>query len=229
MKKKIIVVAAHPDDEIIGCGGTLIKHIKSKDSVRVIFASESENARNTKKNISSKRSLIRQKIAKKVSKFLSFEEPIFLGYPNLELTRQNITQMNKQLKEIFEKFKPNIIYTHTPYDLHHDHRKTFEATSIAIRPNKNFMICKFLTFEIPSASEISNSPNKTIFIPNYFVNIESEIKTKLKILSMYYKNEMNSYPNTRSLDGINNLSKYRGNCVFLKYAEAFELIRELNI
>jgi hypothetical protein len=224
MKKKILAIVSHPDDEIIGCGGSLIKHVKQGDTVKVIFTSESEMARNKDLHKVRKSSLLRQKIALNISKILKFEKPIFLNFKNLSLTRQEVTEMNASLKQIIEKYKPSIIYTHTPKDIHHDHRKTFEATIIATKPQNSFLIKKILTFEIPSSTDCNFSNEIKNFFPNYFVNIKNEINLKIKILKKY-KEEIKSYPNSRSLKGIANLNMYRGNVVSLNFAEAFELIR----
>ncbi len=227
MKKKVLVVVSHPDDEIIGCGGSLIKHVSNKDAVKVIFTSESEGARSKNQNINKKNSDKRKKNAEKVSKFLKFEKPIFLNFPNLSLTQKYVTEMNSLIKEEIYKFKPDIIYTHSPYDIHDDHRKTFDATFIAARPAKGIKISKFLTFEIPSASEFSIFPNKINFNPNCFINIEKEIKMKKRALMMY-KKQFKKYPNILSIKSILNLNQFRGNMVNLKFAEAFELIRKVD-
>lgn len=226
MKKKVLAVVSHPDDEIIGCGGTLIKHVKEKDKVKVVFTSESESARGKNINRNLENSKKRSSLAKKISKILKFENPIFLNYPNLSLSRKDVTEMNSKLKKIILDYKPNIIYTHSPYDIHHDHRMTFDATIVASRPNKLIKIEELLTFEIPSASEFSVSPNKNNFSPNYFVNIKKFIKQKKMMLNMY-KKQFRKYPDILSIRSILNLSSYRGNMVNVDYAEAFEIIRKV--
>ena len=226
MKNKILAIVSHPDDEIIGCGGTLIKHRKSGDKVKVIFTSESELARNKDLFIAKKQSEYRQGIAISVSKILKFEKPIFLNFNNLSLTRSDVTNMNGKLREIIKSYRPSIIYTHSPKDIHHDHRKTFEATLIAARPQNNCRINKILSFEIPSSTDIYTSNTRENFNPNYFINIKKEINTKLEMLTKY-KREMKKYPHSRSKIGIKNLNIYRGNMVSLDFVEAFELIRHI--
>ena len=226
MQNRVLAIASHPDDEIIGCGGTLIKHKNSGDKVKVLFTSESELARNKNLFIAKKKSFIRQKIACTISKILKFEKPIFLNFNNLSLTRADITMMNKNIREVIESYKPTIIYTHTPKDIHHDHRKTFESVIIATKPQNNLNIKKILTFEIPSSTDYNFSSSCSTFCPNYFVNIKDEIKLKINLLKKY-KNEMKKYPNSRSLRGIKNLAAYRGNMVSLDWAESFELIRNI--
>jgi LmbE family N-acetylglucosaminyl deacetylase len=224
MEEKVLAVVAHPDDEILGCGGTLIKHILNSDKVKVVFTSDSESSRFSNIDNLSKRIVKRQEIAKKVSEKLNFDSPVFLNFANLMLSRDDITSMNKMLKDIILSYKPTIIYTHFPNDIHHDHRATYEATLVACRPLNKFKVKKIMTFEIPSATELSLVSNKINFTPSYFINIEKEIRQKMKILK-YYRNELLKYPSIRSFEGVKNLNKYRGNMVNLKYAEAFEIVR----
>jgi LmbE family N-acetylglucosaminyl deacetylase len=227
MKDKVLVVVAHPDDEILGCGGTLIKHIKNKDQVQVVFTSDSFFARKhtekiTKKNTKS----FREKKAKKVSNMLGFKDPIFLSYPNLVLSRLDILNLNNDLKKIIQKYLPNIVYTHFYNDLHHDHRATYEATLIACKTQYFSSIKKILSIEIPSATEQCLGFGNNNFNPNIFVDIKTSIHLKKKAIKIY-KDELLSYPNSRSEKGIENISQFRGNMVGLEYAESFELIREI--
>ena len=227
MKNKVLVVVAHPDDEILGCGGTLINHIKNQDQVQVVFTSDSVFARKhvgktSKKNTSA----FRASKAKKVSSMLGFKDPIFLNYPNLVLTRLDILNLNNDLKKIIQKYLPNIVYTHFYNDLHHDHRATYEATLIACKTQYFSNVKKILSFEVPSATEQCLGSGKNIFNPNVFVDIKNSIQLKKKAMKIY-KDELLSYPNSRSEKGTENISQFRGNMVGLEYAESFELIREI--
>ena len=227
MKNKVLVVVAHPDDEILGCGGTLIKHIKNKDQVQVVFTTDSFFARKHFGNITKKNtSAFRERKAKKVSSMLGFKDPIFLNYPNLILTRRDVLNLNNDLKKIIKKYLPNIIYTHFYNDLHHDHRATYEATLIACKTQYFSNVKKILSFEIPSATEQCLGSRNNNFNPNIFVDIKNSIQLKKKAIKIY-KDELLSYPNSRSEKGIQNISQFRGNIVGIEYAESFELIREI--
>ena len=223
MRNKILAIVAHPDDEIIGCGGSLIKHIINGDKVQVVFTMNCEARSIIGNKLKNNSTMLRYDVAKKVSSYLKFEKPIFLNYPNLTMERKNILNLNNDLKKIIQRLKPNIIYTHFSDDIHHDHRSTYEATLISSRVQYNDFIERILMFEVPSASD--SFFNKNNFNPNVFINIEEELKKKNKAIKLY-KHEILKYPNSRSFKGIENLSKYRGNIVKFKYAEAFQLIRE---
>ena len=220
--KKILVIAAHPDDEIIGCGGTLIKHKKNGDVVQVVFTSDGDFSRNIKNPKG-----FREESAIKVAKKLKFKEPIFLNFPGLNFSRANITKLGKEVTKIISKYNPDIIYTHSFFDVHHDHRATFEATMIATRPGNKKKIKRIYSFEINSGTDSSFGLNGSYFNPNFFIDIKKEISKKLQILKIYDK-EILKFPNSRSYEGIKNSAIFRGNMVSLNYCEAFQFIRGVN-
>jgi N-acetylglucosamine malate deacetylase 1 len=221
-KSKILIIAAHPDDEIIGCGGAILK-LKKKNKIKIIFTCKTYDKRINDKSV--KKNNERQKIAKKVSKYLKINDPEFLNFNGLSIRREDITRMSKILYEKIIKFKPDTIFTHCIDDNHHDHRATTEATMIACRPNKNnTFLKKIYSFEIPSASEKLIKKNRA-FNPNFFIDINETYKDKIFILKKFYKDELKPYPNFLSLKSIENLIKFRGNSINLKAAEAFEIVK----
>ncbi len=221
-KSRILVIVSHPDDEILGCGGSIIKLAKSS-LIKILFTCKTHDKRNNTKYSDNNQK--RQIIAKNVAKYLKIKKPIFLDYPGLKMNRNDITKMAKSIYDQILKFKPDIIFSHCIDDNHHDHRVTAEAVFIATRPSPKIQfIKKIFSMEIPSASEKLFSRKKS-FKPNYFIDIKTTYKKKLKILNKFYKKELLPYPNSRSLKSIKNLTEYRGNLVNLKFAEAFEINR----
>ncbi len=225
--KKIFVVAAHPDDEVLGCGGTLLKHISNGDKVYVLFVSEGVSGRY--KNIKEKNCLNeiakREEMAKKAAKIGRYKIVDFLRLKNLGLGSYSHNYLTNIIIKYFSQYKTNIVYTHFENDLNIDHYHTFFSTFVASRPNKNFQIQKLLSFEIPSSTDWGI--NNKIFTPNYFVDIHKYQKKKIRLLNQY-KYEMRSSPHPRSLKNINALSVYRGGIVGLKHAEAFYLNRSIS-
>ena len=225
--KKIFAVAAHPDDEILGCGGTLLKHIDSGDKVYILFVSEGVSGRYDKKD--SKKCVVeiskREEMAKKASKIGKFKIVDFLKLKNLGLNNYPHNYLTNIIYGYFKRYKPDIVYTHYEHDLNIDHNHTFFSTFVASRPNNDFSIKKLLSFEIPSSTDWGVF-NKS-FIPNYFVDIQKYKKKKENLLK-FYKYEMRQAPHPRSIKNINALSIFRGGVVGLNYAEAFFVNKIIN-
>ena len=233
----ILVLAAHPDDEILGMGGTIKKFTKQKNNVKiVIFATgitarrstDYKNSSNYKINDDINQKMKKQiislrKDAKNAVKLLGVNNIEFLDFPDNEMDLVSNLQITKEIEKIIKKFKPEQVFTHTNSDVNVDHRALYNATLTATRPKKNSKIKKVFAFEIPSSTEWFFP---THFSPNVFVNITNEIKTKIQALSKY-KTELEDFPHPRSKDAIEAISKRWGSVSGYKNAEAFYLIREL--
>jgi len=232
MKKKILIICSHPDDEILGCGGTIAKHINNKDVVKVIYTHEGCSSRyNIIKNEIIKKKINleikeRQEMAIKVSKFLKFKIINFYNYCNLDTTKFNLLDLIKKIDKDIKTFKPTIIYTHNEFDLNEDHRNTFKATINACRPNDVHNVNEIYTFETPSVTEWSNSFYQNKFNPDYFVDIDKFFEKKMKALKIYNK-ELRKFPHPRSKEFIKALATYRGGSVYLNKAESFKTIRRI--
>lgn len=218
----VFVIVAHPDDEILGCGATILKHIDNGDKVYVLFVSEGVSGRykNKKEKKCLNEIVKREEMAKKAAKIGKYKIIDFLRLKNLELGSYSHNYLTNIIIKYFIKYKPDIVYTHFENDLNIDHYHTFFSTFVASRPNSKFKIQKLLSFEIPSSTDWGTS-NK-IFIPNYFIDTQKYQKKKIQLLNQY-KYEMRNPPHPRSIKNINALSIYRGGIVGLKQAEAFFL------
>jgi len=220
MTKKILVTCAHPDDESLGMGGTLLLHSKNKDKIFVLVFADGELSRGGSKSNVKKR----QDQALDAFSILGIKKSHFLNYEDQKLDTISTVQLAQDIEKIISQWNPDTVYTHYYGDLNQDHRKVFEATTIATRPTPNSNIKDLICFETPSSTEWNVSKNK--FNPNLFTDIESVIDKKLKAISCY-KKEINPSPHPRSLDAIKNRSKHWGSTVGLKYAEAFHVIRQI--
>ena len=220
--KKVFVVAAHPDDEVLGCGGTLLKHVYDGDKVYILFVSDGVSGRFKKKDDDKclKEISKREIMARKVSLLGKFKIVDFLNLKNLELNSYPHNYITNIIVKYFKKYKPDIVYTHYEHDLNIDHYQTFFSTYVACRPNNDFQIKKLLSFEIPSSTDWGIKSNGRLFCPNYFVDIHKFTKKKEKLLNQY-KFEMRKVPHSRSTKNINALSIIRGGMVGLHCAEAF--------
>ena len=230
MKNRILVVAAHPDDEFLGCGGTLINHVRARDKVGILIMSEGFTSRDKKRNIiKRKKDLLELKIAaKKIAKKIGAKFIEFSSFPDNRMDSIDFLDVVKKVEQVINNFKPNIIYTHHPSDLNIDHSIVHRAVITASRPQPKHSVKKILMFEILSSTNWTTkfSKHKNFFIPNYYVDITNSINMKLKMLK-HYKSEMKKWPHSRSIKAIKALANYRGSTVGTKAAEAFELVRNL--
>jgi LmbE family N-acetylglucosaminyl deacetylase len=228
--KNILVVAAHPDDEILGCGGTIARAIKENGAtIQCVFAMVAagiryktgtfEFAQETKR---------RQNEAIKVSKMLKCNRPIFLNFPSIRITREIYPDLSQSIEEIIRRLSPDTVFVHNASDNNFDHRIVFEATMTACRPQENVKVEEILAYEVPSATDDHNDGLGRAFVPNVFVNIEKYVSTKTALLQVY-KKELRESPHARSLDAIDNLAKYRGSIVNQSRCEAFKLIRRIDV
>tara|TARA_B100001250_G_C19800942_1_gene791028 strand:+ start:1399 stop:2082 length:684 start_codon:yes stop_codon:yes gene_type:complete len=223
-KKNILVIVAHRDDETFGCGGTISKYIKQNWKVFAISMTDGVSARaSTNKSEIEKR----HKNSLKASKILGFKwlEDFSGKFQDNKMDKENILEVIKVIEKAKKHIKPELVFTHFPHDLNVDHQIVSNATMTAFRPKSKEVCKKILAFEVPSSTDYANFKKK-IFKPNYFVNIEKFWKKKLQALKAY-SNEIMKYPNSRSLKGLENLAKYRGNQVGLKMAESFQILRSI--
>jgi LmbE family N-acetylglucosaminyl deacetylase len=225
LKKKILIVVSHPDDEILGCGGSIAKFVKEGHDVAVIFTHEGSTARYNNKNYKEARLKIksREVMATKVAKMLKFKILKFGKNHNLDNRNFDMLQNTKILIKLIEKFKPDILFTHHSDDINEDHRYTFQTVINASRPVSKHIIEKILLMEIPSSTDWNIKNN---FKPNFFIPIDNFFKKKLKAFKIY-KSENKSFPHSRSFINLDAQSKYRGAQVGIAQAEAFELYRHI--
>jgi LmbE family N-acetylglucosaminyl deacetylase len=226
--KKILVIAAHPDDELLGCGGTLLHYKQSGYKIKIIFLSDGESSRPNKKSNIKKLILKRANQAELICKKCKFLKPVFGNLPDNRLDTVSFLSIVKLIEKEIKNFKPEIIFTHFENDLNIDHQLTFKAVITATRPLSKSFVKKILSFEIPSSTDFNfTKNNKKIFNPNYYVNISNFVKKKSNLIKIY-KDELRPWPHPRSIKSIENLAKYRGSQIGIKYAEAFILIRQLS-
>ncbi len=219
--KRVLVVVAHTDDETFGCGGFIKKLSKKKNIIGAISFTDGLGSRS---NFTLKKIEKRKEASINASKILGFNWLAQYNYPDNELDKVSLLEIVKIIEKHKKKFKPHIVLTHNFSDLNIDHRIISESTLTAFRPEPKEKLEQFITFEVPSATDFRVLKNKKNFVPNFFVNIENSLKSKIKAIKIY-KDELKPYPHSRSLKGLKNLNKIRGNQCGLKYAEAFEIIR----
>jgi LmbE family N-acetylglucosaminyl deacetylase len=227
--KKILVIAAHPDDEVLGCGGTIAKLVKEGNEVHVVLAAEGLTSRQVNRNQTELKKEFDElyKKAKDANDHLGVTSLEFLGFPDNRMDSVDLLDIIKKIEIKLEKFFADVIYTHFPSDLNVDHRLLSEAVLTATRPMPGQGVKKIFFFEVPSSTDWKfGGSGQSFFSPNVFVNIESTLSQKMRALA-HYQSEMRAFPHARSLENLENLAKVRGAHVGYKAAEAFILAREL--
>jgi LmbE family N-acetylglucosaminyl deacetylase len=222
--KKVLVLAAHPDDEVLGCGGAIYNLTSKKVKVYVCFFSNGVSSRN--KFDSKKEIETRRESAKKSAKILKITNIYFFDFPDNSFDKISVLEFAKVIELKIKKLSPDTIFTHFGSDLNIDHQKINQATLVATRPQKNQKVKKVFFYEVPSSTEWNFNKNKNYFSPNWFVDITTSLKYKIKALKCY-KNEMRNFPHPRSFKGVESLAKWRGSASGFKAAESFILARKI--
>jgi len=219
--EKILIIAAHPDDEILGCGGTISK-LKDENYIEALFMTNGVSSRgNDKKKI-----LRRRKACLNLFKHLSLPAPTIYNFPDNEMDKIPLLRVIKKIEQKIKDYRPDTIITHYSHCLNIDHRVTFEAVNTACRPLKGSSVKKILSFEIPSSTDWGLFKGKN-FQPNYFIDISKHIKNKIDLIK-FYKEELRNYPHSRSITAIKALASMRGVSCGVNYAEGFYLNRLLD-
>ena len=207
----ILIIAAHPDDEVLGMGGTIRKLSQNNNKIHLSVMSEGASAQYTDKKMIK----VRQDSCRKSGKVLGISSFSFFDFPDAKLDSIPQLEINKELEKIISKFKPKIVYTTPSNDISKDHLTIHECTLVATRPHtKN--VKQVLSYEVPG-------PVKTTFTPNVYENISKEFPYKINAFKKY-KSEIEKFPHYRSIEALEMLSKKRGIEAGFSKAEAFQLI-----
>lgn len=226
-RKKILVVAAHPDDEVLGCGASIAKHVAKNDKVRVLLLGEGVTSRR-KLSETQKEKLIVQlrKMTQKAARILGVEKITTKSFPDNKFDSVPLLDIIHAIEQEMEVFNPDIVYTHNKSDVNIDHRKTLEAVESAVRPIPSRKTQTVLAFEIPSSTEWNFI--RYPFAPNYFNGIKNEFLAKKIRALISYSSEKRPFPHPRSPEFSEALAKVRGSQSGQNLAEAFEVIYEIN-
>ena len=204
----VMVIVAHPDDELLGMGGTILKHVRDGDDVHIVFLTGGELSSGYNRKVE----------ANKVCEIIGVKSSIYLDFPDQNLNTIHHTIINNMIKEIVDKVRPKIVYTHSGEDLNMDHRIVHDSVMVACRPI-NTPIKELYTFNVSwwDFGEYGN------FTPNFFVDIHDYVETKSMLLTIY-ETECKTYIHPRSEDGMNVVSRNIGFKFGLKDVEEFKQV-----
>lgn len=222
MSRRVLVIAPHADDEVLGCGATLAKHSASGDIVHVLIAT---NASLGAPELFSQNQIdsVRDE-ALEAHKVLGVRETHFLDFPAPSLNTFPSYRISLAIADVLETIKPTVLYLPFPGDLHEDHRVIYRSSLVAARPIGPHRIAEIYCYETLSETEWAPYAAGQAFVPNCFVNANDTIAKKVKALECY-RSQLRPFPHPRSLEAVNNLAATRGVAVGVNFAEAFVVER----
>lgn len=223
----ILVVAAHPDDEILGVGATIAKRVAEGDTAYALILGEGQTSRWDRRESASTdvvASLHEDSI--KAAKIIGFQDTYFENLPDNRFDSIDLLDVIKLIEKYIKKIRPDIVYTHHANDLNIDHRITCEAVITATRPIGNYSVREIYEFETVSSTEWNFGNKEKAFYPNVFVDINEYFNIKCAAMKEY-QSELCEFPHPRSLDMLKYCAKRWGGVIGKNYVEAFELIRKI--
>lgn len=218
--RRVLVVTPHPDDETLGCGGTILKHIATGDEVYWLIFTKMDEESFSKERIQSRGNEISQ-----VEKQYGFTKTIQLPFNAAKLDEVPSSELVSKIGEVFKEIEPNIIYVPYRNDIHSDHKVVFDATMSCTKWFRYPSIEKVLVYETLSETDFIMNPDANGFRPTVFFNISEYLEKKLKIMRIY-ESEMAPHPFPRSEEAIRALATLRGAVAGVMAAEAFMLVKE---
>ena len=225
MTQSTVIVAAHPDDEVLGCGGTIAKLAKVGVSVHVTFLADGVSSRHGQSE--SRTELVaRRASAHAACELLRVESVSFGEFPDNRLDTIPLLDSVKVVEALIQKYQPSTVFTHHAGDVNIDHRRVHEAVVAACRPQSGHPVKRLLCFEVPSSTEWQLPNSAPPFVPNWFEDISDTLDQKLAALDAYSA-ELRDWPHPRSRQGVEHLVRWRGATVGMNAAEAFVLGRQL--
>jgi LmbE family N-acetylglucosaminyl deacetylase len=222
----VLIVVAHPDDEVLGCGGTIAKHAHAGDTIRVVILAEGVTSRGSSRDTKRDAGRLTQlaRAAKKAGKVLGVSDVVLHNFPDNRMDTCDLLDVIKVVEKQVADVMPDVIYTHHAGDLNIDHQITQRAVVTACRPVPDQCVRQLLFMEVSSSSEWQPPSAGIPFTPNWHVDITSTLELKLSALEAY-RSEMRDWPHTRSMEALEALARWRGATVGVEAAEAFMLGR----
>jgi len=220
--EKVLVVSVHPDDETIGCGGTILKHKLSGDKIYWLILTNVDTLNGWKNEIV----VNRQKEIENVASSYGFDKIFKLDFPTTKLDQIPRNLQIEKISKVINDVKPSIVYLVNRSDVHTDHQIGFQSVYSCTKNFRYPFIKRILMYECLSETEFSPSTSENAFIPNVYVDITDFFQKKIEIIKIYNSEVMKDfYP--RSLNNIEALAKIRGSRIGKKYAEAFVLLLDI--
>ena len=224
--QSVLVIAAHPDDEALGCGGTMARLAAEGVNVHVAFLADGVGARPMSELEHDRALQQRREAGRQAASILGSHEPRFFDFPDNQLDTVSLLELAQAIEKAIEELAPDTVITHHGGDLNIDHRRVHDAVLTACRPQTGHPVRRIWCFEVASSTEWQSPGSAPAFTPNLFFDIESTLRQKLEALDAY-EQEMRDWPHSRSIRAVEHLARWRGASVGHEAAEAFMVVREL--
>ncbi len=221
----VLVIAAHPDDEVLGCGGTIARLAQEGQEIYIAILGEGITSRYSHREQADQEMVeTLHRRSRQVASLLGAEELFMYNLPDNRFDTVPLLDVVKIIEALLEKFKPDTVYTQHGGDLNIDHNIVYRATLTATRPTAGQSVKTLYAYEVASSTEWAFQKFSPVFQPNVFVDIKSTLETKLEAMELY-ESEARSFPHPRSPEALRAIAQRWGSVAGLMAAEAFELIR----
>lgn len=225
--KKVLVIAAHPDDEVLGMGGTIAKLSNQACDVTVLIITDGSTSQYRDSD-----NLVDILEAKKAetmacAEVLGVQRIIYGGLPDMKLDTIPHVEINKVIESAIDQIKPDTVFTHFWGDVNQDHVNVYKSTLVAVRPIMGQVVRELYCYRVPSSTEWTPNKSDTMFMPNYYVDINNFAGQKYEAFSKY-TTEMRQYPHPRSIEYLKVADQAAGLKVGMHMAEEFVLLRKLD-
>lgn len=224
--RSILILAAHPDDEVLGCGGSIAKLADQGATVHVAFLADGVFSRTGDIGAQQVELSARRAAAQKACDILGVRSVFFGEFPDNRMDTIALIDIIKPIEALVAKYQPDTVFTHHAGDVNIDHQRIHEAVATACRPQLGHPVKTLLCFEVPSSTEWQLPGSAPVFAPNWFVDISDTLERKLAALDAYAA-ELRAWPHPRSRQAVEHLAHWRGATVGVDAAEAFTLGRQL--
>lgn len=218
---RVLVIAAHPDDETIGAGGTIARHVGQGDQVYWSVVTQGYHPLRSDIELAEARAQVL-----KVQQVLGIKEVLFCGFPTVKLNTVPYGEISSALQRVVDQVRPDVVYTTPPSDINQDHRIVYDCTLVATRPLPGCSVRRLLAYEIGPTARFGLPAGCYPFVANVFVDISEYLDKKLEAMGCY-KTQLREYPHPRSAESLRVMAAERGLSVGLKAAECFQLVREV--
>ena len=225
--KRVLVIAAHPDDEVLGCGGAVAKMSNLGVECHLLIVTDGSSAQYRDSDHLHEIIEAKKKETKGCADILGFKSIHYGKLPDMKLDSTPHIRINQVIENVIDEVQPDTVFTHFWGDVNRDHQEVYKSTLVAVRPVMGQVVKELYCYRVPSSTEWTPNKADTMFMPNYFVDIENFAEQKYKAFACY-STELREYPHPRSVQYLREADKTAGLRVGLYCAEEFMLLRKLN-